>query len=140
MVNIFLKIIWEKIFSWYFLAKINWTKHSDAFFTIKIFIMPKTTKEGDPDWEFYLNNGADMFWPFVSKKSLERGCQVTFWTMTKRIHPNVIFKRLNIFLPKGTKAWRSGLDFSYSIRATNGQHISENYLGKKIFLVLVGKN
>ncbi len=58
----------------------------------------------------------------------------------KKKHPNVIFKPLNIFRPKGTKAWCSGLDFSYSKRATNGQHISRNNLGENIFLVFFGEN
>ena len=49
----------------------------------KTFFLPKTTKEGDLNWGFFLKNGADMFWPFISQKSHERGGQVTFWKMTK---------------------------------------------------------
>jgi len=52
MVNIFLEIILEKIFSWYFLAKINGTKHFVAFFLYKTLSCQKLPRKVTPTESF----------------------------------------------------------------------------------------
>jgi hypothetical protein len=75
--------------------------------------LPKTTKEGDPDKDFFLNNRADMFRSTISEKYLKRESLVTFLPNKKRKHSNGIIRRLNTFLPKNTKALRPGFNIFY---------------------------
>ena len=96
--------------------------------------MPKTTKEGDPDKDFFLNNRAAIFRPIISEKSLKRGDLMTFLQNKKRKNSKCITRRLNTFLPKNTKALSPRLDWSITYWAPHKQHISRKKTGLKYWL------
>jgi hypothetical protein len=52
------------------------------------FFLPKNTKEGDSDKDFFLNNRANMLRSIISEKYLKRESLVTFLPNKKRKHLN----------------------------------------------------
>jgi hypothetical protein len=97
--------------------------------------LPKTTKEGDPDKDFFLKNRLYMFQSNISQKYLKRESLVTFFPNKKRNNSNGIIRILDTFLPKNTKPLRPGFNIFYFLWRDSYWTISRKKTGKKYWLV-----